>query len=223
MTGRGRTSCRARLSAITASALGCPGGQARALERIDGDVDLGRRAVADRLAVVEHRRLVLLALADDDDAVHGDRVEHVAHGVDGGLVGGLLVAAADEPAAASAAASVTRTSSSARLRSGRVGRASGIGLRAPGGLRARSVPDDRTGGRRRHQRPSRAGENHAVLQAMAAGGRRLVDDRRVDDQAEGDDRDDRRHLAARPRELWSRRMTRRGSTARRRRRAAASA
>ena len=47
------------------------------------------------LAVVEHRRLVLLALADDDDAVHLDGVEHVAHGVDGGLVGGDLVAAAD--------------------------------------------------------------------------------------------------------------------------------
>ena len=55
----------------------------------------GRRAVADVLAVVEHRRLVLLALADHDDAVHGDGVEHRAHGVDGGLVGGDLVAAPD--------------------------------------------------------------------------------------------------------------------------------
>ena len=93
-------------------------GQRRALERVDGDVDLRRRAVADLLAVVEHRRLVLLALADDDDAVHRDGVEHEAHRVDGGLVGGVLVAAADQRAAASAAASVTRTSSSARLRSG---------------------------------------------------------------------------------------------------------
>ena len=67
----------------------------RALERVDGDVDLRRAAVADVLAVVEHRRLVLLALADDDDAVHRDRVEHEAHRVDGGLVGGDLVAAAD--------------------------------------------------------------------------------------------------------------------------------
>ena len=71
-------------------------GQRRALERVDGDVDLRRRAVADVLAVVEHRRLVLLALADHDEAVHRDGAEHVAHGVDGGLVGGLLVAAADE-------------------------------------------------------------------------------------------------------------------------------
>ncbi len=43
------------------------------------------------LAVVEHRGLVLLALADDDDAVHGHRLEHDPHGVDGGAVGALLV------------------------------------------------------------------------------------------------------------------------------------
>ena len=55
----------------------------------------GRAAVADLLAVEEHRRFVLLALADHDDAVHRDRVEHVAHRVDGGAVGGDLVAAAD--------------------------------------------------------------------------------------------------------------------------------
>ena len=65
------------------------------LERVDGDVDHGRAAVADLLAVVEHRRLVLLALADHDDAVHRDRVEDEAHRVDGGLVGGDLVAAPD--------------------------------------------------------------------------------------------------------------------------------
>ena len=69
--------------------------EAGPLERVDGDVDDRRRAVADLLAVVEHRRLVLLALADDDGAVHRDRVEDVAHRVDGGLVGGDLVAAAD--------------------------------------------------------------------------------------------------------------------------------
>ena len=52
----------------------------------------GRISVADVLAVVEHRRLVLLALADDDDAVHGNRLEDDAHGVDGGAIGTLLVA-----------------------------------------------------------------------------------------------------------------------------------
>ena len=55
----------------------------------------GPGAVADLLAVEEHRRLVLLALADDDDAAHRDRVEHQPHRVDRGLVGGDLVAAPD--------------------------------------------------------------------------------------------------------------------------------
>ena len=70
-------------------------GQPGALQRIDGDVDLGRDAVADLLAVEEHRRLVLLALADHHHAVHRDGVQHRAHRVHGGLVGSLLVAAAD--------------------------------------------------------------------------------------------------------------------------------
>ncbi len=47
--------------------------ECRSIDRVDGDVDLRSRSVADPLAVVEHRRLVLLALADDDDAVHVDR------------------------------------------------------------------------------------------------------------------------------------------------------
>ena len=69
--------------------------QARALERVDRDVDLRPGAVADLLAVVEHRRLVLLPLADHDDAAHGDGVDHQPHRVDRGLVGGVLVAAPD--------------------------------------------------------------------------------------------------------------------------------
>ena len=60
--------------------------QARAVDRIDGDVDRRGVAVADLLADVEHRRLVLLALADDDDTVHVDEPEAPAHRVDGGLV-----------------------------------------------------------------------------------------------------------------------------------------
>ena len=74
------------------------GRQCRALEWVDGDVDGRRAAVADALAVVEHRGLVLLALADHDDAVHRNGVEHQAHGVHSGAVGALLLAAAD-PAA----------------------------------------------------------------------------------------------------------------------------
>ena len=70
-------------------------GEPRPLERIDGDVDLRPLAVPDLLAVVEHRRLVLLPLADHDDAAHRDAVEDEAHRVDRGLVGALLLAAAD--------------------------------------------------------------------------------------------------------------------------------
>ncbi len=72
------------------------GRQRRALERVDRDVDLGRGAVADALAVGEHRRLVLLALADHDDAVHPDAAQDVVHPVDRGLVGSDLVAHAHE-------------------------------------------------------------------------------------------------------------------------------
>ena len=46
------------------------------------------------LAVIEHRGLVFLPLADDDDAVHVHGVEEEPHGVDGRLVGGVLVAPA---------------------------------------------------------------------------------------------------------------------------------
>src|SRR5262249_2718617 len=45
------------------------------------------------LAVVEHRRVVLLTLADDHDAAHLDRVDQLAHRVDGRPVAALLVAA----------------------------------------------------------------------------------------------------------------------------------
>ena len=48
------------------------GRQRGAVDRVHGDVDLGALAVADLLAVVEHRGFVLLALPDDDDAVHRD-------------------------------------------------------------------------------------------------------------------------------------------------------
>ena len=74
------------------------GRQRRAVDGVDGDVDLGAGAVADLLAVVEHRGVVLLALADDDDAVHADRGDHRAHRLDRGAVGLVLLAAADPPA-----------------------------------------------------------------------------------------------------------------------------
>ena len=73
------------------------GAERGALQRVDGDVDLGALAIADLLADEQHRRLVALALADHDGAVDGQLVELAAHGVDGGLVGGLLVAVAAQP------------------------------------------------------------------------------------------------------------------------------
>ena len=69
------------------------GGQRGAVDRVDRDVDVGAGAVADLLAVEKHRRVVLLALADDHDALHRDGVDQLAHGVDGGAVGAVLVAA----------------------------------------------------------------------------------------------------------------------------------
>ena len=69
-------------------------GERGAVDRVDGDVGQRRRAVADVLAVEEHGRLVLLALADDDDAVHRHALQDDPHGVDGRLVRPFLVPAA---------------------------------------------------------------------------------------------------------------------------------
>ena len=74
----------------------------RALERIDGDVDLvvgaavavGLAGQADLLADVEHRRLVALTLADDDGAVDRHGVELAAHRLDRRLVRPVTIALA---------------------------------------------------------------------------------------------------------------------------------
>ena len=78
------------------------GAQVRALERVDGDVDLRERdggAAAlervrhpDLLADVEHRRLVALSLADHDRAVDRHRVHDLAHGLDRDLIGSVAIA-----------------------------------------------------------------------------------------------------------------------------------
>ena len=70
------------------------GAEVRALERVDGDVHLrgAGAAAAHLLADVEHRRLVALALADDDRAVDRHGVHHLAHRFDGDLVGLVAVA-----------------------------------------------------------------------------------------------------------------------------------
>ncbi len=65
----------------------------RSLQRIERDVDLRSLAGADLLADEEHRRLVALALADHHLPANPQPVQLIAHGVDGCLVGGFLVAA----------------------------------------------------------------------------------------------------------------------------------
>lgn len=69
-------------------------GQGGAVDGVHRDVGLGGLAVADALAVVEHRGLVLLALPDDDDAVHVHAAQHGPHGVHRRAVGPVLVAPA---------------------------------------------------------------------------------------------------------------------------------
>src|SRR6185312_8423146 len=69
------------------------GHQCRPVDRVDGEVARRSVAVADLFAVVEHRRVVLLTFADHHHTPHGYRVDQLAHGVDGGAVSALLVAA----------------------------------------------------------------------------------------------------------------------------------
>ena len=76
--------------------------QVRALERIDGDIDLrqpGGRAAAiprvrqpDLFANVQHRRLVALPLADDNRAVDRHRVHHAPHRLYGDVIGLVAIA-----------------------------------------------------------------------------------------------------------------------------------
>ncbi len=62
-----------------------------AINRIDSDIGFYTETVTDRLAIVEHRRFVFFTLADDDDAIHVDSCQHGVHGVNGCLVGAVLV------------------------------------------------------------------------------------------------------------------------------------
>ena len=72
--------------------------QPGAVDRVYRDIDLGLMAGAQHLAVVQHRRFVFLALADDHHPVHLNRVEHQPHSVHGGAVAGFLVGAAHKAA-----------------------------------------------------------------------------------------------------------------------------
>ena len=103
---------------MTASAPDPRGGQGRAVDRVDGDIDGAAVAVADQLAVVEHRRFVLFALPDDHHAVERQRAEVGANPVDRRLVGGFLVATSLPPRCRHRSGLVTLARSSPRFRSG---------------------------------------------------------------------------------------------------------
>ena len=78
------------------------GDEVGALERVDRDVH-ARDVVAiragppDPLADVQHRRLVALALADDDPSGEVDLVHRPAHRLGRGRIGGVLLALTHEP------------------------------------------------------------------------------------------------------------------------------
>jgi len=67
-----------------------------AVDRIDRDVAGLPLPRAHVLAVIEHRGVILFALADDDQPVEVDGTEELAHGIHRSAVGGVLVAAPDE-------------------------------------------------------------------------------------------------------------------------------
>jgi hypothetical protein len=78
--------------------VGAPlGGDRRALQRVERDVDLRSLAGPDLLADEQHRRLVALAFADHHRAVDRQAVQRLAHRVDRRLVGRLLVAPPHQP------------------------------------------------------------------------------------------------------------------------------
>ena len=68
-----------------------PGGQAAAVDRVDGDVDGRSFPPTHVLAGEEDRDPVLVALADDHDPVHRDGVHQQAHRPDGRLLGDVLL------------------------------------------------------------------------------------------------------------------------------------
>ncbi|KAG1647663.1 hypothetical protein GQR58_030425 [Nymphon striatum] len=75
-----------------------------AIDRVDGNIDLGALAIAQSLAVVEHGGFVFFALADNDQAVHVDAAEHVAHGFDRGTIGAFFVTSTHPSAGSKCAA-----------------------------------------------------------------------------------------------------------------------
>ena len=72
------------------------GGQRGAFQGVQRDIHRRAFAGANLFADVEHRGLVTLAFADHHDTRDVEKVQLVAHGVDGGLIGGLFIAASNQ-------------------------------------------------------------------------------------------------------------------------------
>ena len=70
------------------------GRHARPFDRVNGDIHRITVAGADLLTDIQHRRFIDFTFANYDGAVDINQVEHNAHGVDGGAVGGIFIAAA---------------------------------------------------------------------------------------------------------------------------------
>ena len=149
----------------------------------------GPLAVADLLAVVEHRRLVLLALADHDDALHRDRVDHQAHQVDGRLVGGDLVAATDPARGAHRRRLRDPDELESEVPVGR--RTGGIGAHSwadptPAGASATTVSD---GAQEHHDQPGREHQGAAHERRRA----RALRQQRPREEHAGDRLEERQH------------------------------
>ena len=66
----------------------------RALQRIDGNVQLRSLAPSDALADEEHRRFIALAFSDDDHSVEARVLHGLPHSFDRCLIGLVVVAVA---------------------------------------------------------------------------------------------------------------------------------
>jgi hypothetical protein len=68
-------------------------GHACAFDGIDGNIHRIAQPGTDVFADIQHRGFINLTFTDHDPAINIHPVEHNAHGIDGGTVGGVFVAA----------------------------------------------------------------------------------------------------------------------------------
>ena len=73
--------------------VGTVGQGTRAVNRINSNVHLRPSPRADALTVEQHRGMILLALADDNDRIHLNGIQHQSHRFNRGTVSSDLIAA----------------------------------------------------------------------------------------------------------------------------------